>query len=377
MMLAWLPTERLIADDVVGVKPGDLNTYQHTFYGYQCFEWICEYTTVANADEAHVVAAEFVANAWICEITDKPTDKRNSNSNSNNSSKSSSGPSINKNSLYYLGESGYKVLRNENNNSVLYNPPASSDPKQLEANRVPFMTTNTEEANTSSHHFFNANESDTEPLVLTNSNKYSFGIPPKVQQPSPTTANQYNGGSSAQQQQHSAFRTTGTTRSSLSNDNVLGVNSQPGDSNWMRMNQILEDPLSRMYFRDFLKTNYCEENINFWVDFRTLRRKNHVQAEMKELLMDIYTIYQTYLERNARSEVNIDHSLRSEIIQFMSSNYTAIPPMVSVREPADVVIDLSIQLYDRVNDQVCRILAEDLVPRFSRTPKYRELFPLS
>lgn len=369
MMLAWLPTERLIADDVVGVKPGDLNTYQHTFYGYQCFEWICEYTTVANADEAHVVAAEFVANEWICEIADKPNDKRNSNSNhssnsSSSSSKSSSSFSITKNSLYYLGDSGYKVLRNENNN-VLYNPPASSDPKQLQANRSRYNTTTTTNTDMS---FVDVNESDTEPLVLTSSNKYSFGISQQQQQQPPSTTTTH---------QQTAFRTADTTRSPLSVDNVLGVKNQPSDSNWVRLSQILEDPLSRMYFRDFLKTNYCEENVNFWVDFRTLRRKCQAQAETKELLTSIYTIYQSYLERNATSELNINHSLRNEIIQFVSSNYSIRMTTVSVREPADVVIDMTIQLYDRVNDQICRILAEDLVPRFSRTPKYRELFPSS
>lgn len=368
MMLAWLPTERLIADDVVGVKPGDLNTYQHTFYGYQCFEWICEYTTVANADEAHMIAAEFVANEWICEITDKPNDKRNSNSNhssNSSSSKSSSSFSITKNSLYYLGDSGYKVLRNENNN-VVYNPPASSDPKQMQANRSRYTATTT--TTNTDMTFVDVNESDTEPLVLTSSNKYSFGIPSNVQQQSSTTT---------PSQQQTAFRATDATRSPLSVDNVLGVKSQPGDSNWVRLSQILEDPLSRMYFRDYLKTNYCEENINFWVDFRTLRRKCHAQAETKELSMDIYTIYQSYLGPYAKSELNINHSLRSEIIQFVSSNYSITMATVSVRDPADAIIEMTIQLYDRVNDQICRILAEDLVPRFSRTPKYRELFPSS
>ena len=360
MMLTWLPTERLVADDVVGVKPGDLNTYQHTFYGYQCYEWIYEYTTVATAEEAHMVTAEFVSNDWICEITDKPTDKRNSNSNSSSSiSSKSTSSSITKNSLYYLGDSGYKILRGESN--VLYNPPATSDPKQMQANGLRY---NTEEANTNSNHFIDLNESDTEPLVLTSSNKYSFGIPP----PS-TTANQYNSRSTQQQP-------TFTTRTPISADNVLGVKSQPGDSNWMRLSQILEDPLSRMYFRDYLKTNYCQENINFWVDFRTLRRKCHAQADVKALFMDIYTIYQTYLGPDAGSELNINHNLRNEINQFISLNYS-VQTALTAREPADGVIETAIQLYDRVNDQVCRILAEDLVPRFTQTPKYRELFPSS
>lgn len=103
-MMNWLPTEKLLADDVGGVKEKNLIEYQHTFYGYQCVEWISEYTTATTREEAEMIAAEFVLFGWIQQIRDK-ADRSNKLMHDDDVIFKSA-----KSTLYYVTERGKKVL---------------------------------------------------------------------------------------------------------------------------------------------------------------------------------------------------------------------------------------------------------------------------
>lgn len=175
-------------------------------------------------------------------------------------------------------------------------------------------------------------------------------------------------------------------------------------SHWYKLRQILEDPLLRMYFRDFLKSQYCEENVNIWVDFYTLRKKcNKGGLSSRELLRDGYSIYDTYLAPDAPSEVNINHGLKQEIIAFIASNFTVHHPpgnntdhqstltgggvpfganafqpagqqmTVIVNGHATQCLRSLLKLYERVNEHICRTMAQDAIPRFIKTEKYHKL----
>lgn len=114
-----------------------------------------------------------------------------------------------------------------------------------------------------------------------------------------------------------------------------------------RLQSILKDPLIRMYFRQFLKSNFCEENINFWVDYTALVKKMkgdsssvHKKLENNEieqmsptltesLLTHCCVLYNTYFcPQNAPSELNIDHGLRNDIITYMKATFT---PLTSIK----------------------------------------------
>lgn len=107
-----------------------------------------------------------------------------------------------------------------------------------------------------------------------------------------------------------------------------------------KLQSILKDPLIRMYFRQFLKSNFCEENINFWVDYTALVKKmggsldannrkpklDKVQsmstALTESLLTHCCVLYNTYFcPYNAPSELNIDHGLRNDIITYMQATF--------------------------------------------------------
>lgn len=243
------------------------------------------------------------------------------------------------------------------------------------------------------------------------------------------------------------------------------------NSQHARLESILEDPLIRMYFRHFLKSCFCEENINFWVDYTALIKKLGYVSEDKDtikpeeilslppkfcnsLLVHCCSIYNNYFcPENAPSELNIDHGLRYDIVQYMQATFTSTiyssdednaNPKAVVADASNVPFgsisvsshgilsstamssfrrrkrrnnkirldgagagigssDLSgtsgaslddslllsirdgvqdspqtclykiLNLYDQANSHICRIMAQDSVPRFMKTQRYKEL----
>lgn len=164
------------------------------------------------------------------------------------------------------------------------------------------------------------------------------------------------------------------------------------DSNYTKLGQILEDPHLRQLFREHLKANFCEENICFWMDYHTMRRsiKGSISSrsvdQQKELLIEAYQIYSTYVAPGSSREVNIDHILRQEMDQFISSISTVVTsPFVNApfqnSDTSTVILTTSnpanslrmlIRMLDKVDDHVYRLMAQDSVPKFIRTEKDKE-----
>jgi hypothetical protein len=51
------------------------------------------------------------------------------------------------------------------------------------------------------------------------------------------------------------------------------VDINPKDSHRARLTQILEEPALRSLFREFLRANFCEENLSFWLDVQDFKRR--------------------------------------------------------------------------------------------------------
>ena len=45
------------------------------------------------------------------------------------------------------------------------------------------------------------------------------------------------------------------------------------DSHAARLKQVLEEPALRSLFREFLRSNFCEENLSFWLDVQDFKRR--------------------------------------------------------------------------------------------------------
>lgn len=54
---------------------------------------------------------------------------------------------------------------------------------------------------------------------------------------------------------------------------VDGNDEKAKDSHTARLKQILEEPALRSLFREFLRANFCEENLSFWLDVQDFKRR--------------------------------------------------------------------------------------------------------
>jgi hypothetical protein len=132
-------------------------------------------------------------------------------------------------------------------------------------------------------------------------------------------------------------------------------------SNTDRLKSILEEPALRHLFREFLRGNFCEENLSFWLDVQDFKRRFHTtssananngasrssdagnggpsgsggaklnpngtlqtpgQAAMEKhhqsLVGMTFVIYNTYLAQGSACELNIDHALRNELFAYLN-----------------------------------------------------------
>ncbi|ORX56269.1 hypothetical protein DM01DRAFT_1406597 [Hesseltinella vesiculosa] len=162
------------------------------------------------------------------------------------------------------------------------------------------------------------------------------------------------------------------------------------ETNASKLKQILDDAQMRSYFKDFLRQNFCEENLDFWIDYNTLRRKLRNQSpalpsqNQKDMLEDAYDIWATYLKPGASSELNVEHSLRQEMARVVSSMVTVVPTYLPAQQTTKNTLVISshsvsqslrmlLKWLDQVNDYICRLMATDSVPKFVRTPRYKKL----
>jgi hypothetical protein len=174
------------------------------------------------------------------------------------------------------------------------------------------------------------------------------------------------------------------------------------ESNTERLRYILEEPALRSLFREFLKGNFSEENLSFWLDVQDFKRKFGVtssamavpsssrpgqkntpgQAAMERhhesLINTAFVIYNTYLAPSSHCELNIDHGLRNELAKYLEEVVTNLtgkafqgrvePEQANAFNATQ--LQTMIRLYERIQTHVFRLMATDSVPKFIKTPKF-------
>ncbi|KAI8646325.1 hypothetical protein BD408DRAFT_410562 [Parasitella parasitica] len=466
-MMASLPRDALLIDDISGIEKRSLPIFQYTFVGLHCVEWLTERLTVTSIEEAESVAAEFVLFGWVAQVLDK-SDK------AHNAKDDSMAFRTARNAIYYVTERGCLVTGwksplaeeaaqagNQSSSSGLsldsdvssvkppihrgmpkQTPPPSAIAKYgyydpMEDNSAVAATTEMV------RHDSATGLVEQKASMGQNNNSVETVVDPQSEQ-------------QKQQNRHSFHRppSMSITDSSMShNSNASSTSAyiNKDNSQWTRLTQILETPLMRMYFRDFLRSNYSEENINFWVDHsKLLQNLKQSKKTVLEQLSECYSIYELYLGQNATADVNIDHTLHQEIIKYVtavffvtnsttpvtaaaaaaaaggggataantatataqptpkypyfiagptnhqtlatnqpikaskaSSRLLLMPPeagktnkqrIITIRgiPPERCLIKL-LKMFGRVNDHVCAMMAEDSVPKFIKTEKYKKL----
>jgi len=261
-------------------------------------------------------------------------------------------------------------------------------------------------------------------------------------------------------------------------------NKEGQHSSTTRLRAILEDIRLRALFREYLRNNYCEENLGFWLDVQDFRRRffttssamggsgpsssssanntggptqptpaeksrkpllrgltagfglsstqsgaasNAMESHQNDLNIAAVNIYRLYLAPQSPSELNIDHNLRADVVNFISkcADEASIPlstlqaprhilpgmsasslsqnpaqhnpaiPNGTTGSPSSSSPDLNsgaessmqmdrtmvlplratqvqtlLRYYERIQDHIFRLLATDQVPKFIRTPEF-------
>lgn len=189
--------------------------------------------------------------------------------------------------------------------------------------------------------------------------------------------------------------------------------SKEAQSSTNRLRAILEESMLRGMFREYLRSNYCDENLGFWLDVSEFRRRfsttssasgggaggakskptsagatSAMEVHQQHLVAAAMQIYHTYLAPMSPNELNIDHNLRGDVVNFIqkaqldnaASGDTPVQmkkltasadgaseggetvPTIALRATQ---VQTLLRHYERIQDHIFRLLATDQVPKVS------------
>ncbi|XP_043332311.1 regulator of G-protein signaling 10 isoform X3 [Cervus canadensis] len=125
------------------------------------------------------------------------------------------------------------------------------------------------------------------------------------------------------------------------------------------LENLLEDPEGVKRFREFLKKEFSEENVLFWLaceDFKKTQDKKQMQEKAKE-------IYMTFLSSKASSQVNVEGQSR------LNEKILEEPHPLMFQKLQDQIFNL--MKYDSYS----RFLKSDLFLKHKRTEEEDEESP--
>ncbi|KAM3915059.1 regulator of G-protein signaling 16-like [Leptodactylus fuscus] len=117
--------------------------------------------------------------------------------------------------------------------------------------------------------------------------------------------------------------------------------------------QLLSSKDGLSAFRTFLKTEFSEENLEFWVaceDYKKTPSVNKLPGKAQ-------CIFQEFLQTGAPREVNIDHQTREFTRQQVASACR--------------------NCFDAAQEQTRTLMEKDSYPRFLKSPLYQQLLTQS
>ncbi|KAK2835143.1 hypothetical protein Q5P01_015627 [Channa striata] len=112
---------------------------------------------------------------------------------------------------------------------------------------------------------------------------------------------------------------------------------------------LLTHKYGKAAFCIFLKSEFCEENIEFWTaceDFRNLRSHKEVTSKAN-------SIYEEFVKNDAPKEINLDFHTRNAIVQ-------------SLRDP-------SVTSFLAAQRKIYSLMENNSYPRFIHSDLYKEL----
>ncbi|XP_065698516.2 regulator of G-protein signaling 18 isoform X1 [Patagioenas fasciata] len=113
--------------------------------------------------------------------------------------------------------------------------------------------------------------------------------------------------------------------------------------------KLLSEKAGLDAFTKFLKTEFSEENIEFWIACEDYKKSKTAH----ELLPKAKTIYETFIQKDAPKEVNLDFQTKEVTSQ-------------NIEQPV-------ITTFDAAQNTVYRLMEQDSYPRFLRSDLYLNL----
>lgn len=349
------------------IGKGPMQTFNHCFSAVTALEWLCDFTSIVGRDEAAEMAAHFVRFGLISLLSDKRKGSDSAviftvrgNFNPPNGAVQAQGEfRCTAKAIYRITDDGRKVARWDQQSR------AARDSPDMSATNLP----PSERAST---------EHSTEGVDAT---ELAFG--PGAGNPTPSTI-----ATATDQKIHRRISMQERLKDGYSAPDKLNAK----ESNTDRLKFILDEPALRSLFREFLRGNYSEENLSFWLEVQDLRRKFTItstamsssratsratpgQAAMEKhhesLMQMVFVIYNTYLAPSSQCELNIDHGLRTELTAYLNEVMVESTGKTwqGRVEPEHVhafnatQLQTMIKLYERIQLHVFRLMATDSVPK--------------
>ncbi|SPO39399.1 probable Regulator of G-Protein Signaling Protein [Pseudozyma flocculosa] len=364
-----------VADIQEKVKGQGLKTFRHTFHALAAIDWLCDFTTVCGKDEAAEIAAHFVRVGLLTQIVDKsrreqePYDDRDVivRVDDGRGNVTEGHFRCHHKTIYGVTERGRLVAR--------WDQPAGTDANgSFRAN--------------GSHR---RRSSDTFESGLAERGDGDAGVhPAKAAEAKSKLADIPSSPNPSNPKDRTLSRKASTVDRSRGEANGHHVATVPAaaigqgiadtsayssrDSNTNRLKNILEEPALRLLFREFLRQNFCEENLSFWLDVQDFKRRFHttssamavrgpagpaengaashktgmgrklgrtltgalsgaagekdkdapmpgytaMERHQQDLVSMAFVIFNTYLAPASPSELNIEHNLRAELVVYMN-----------------------------------------------------------
>ncbi|CAG8497953.1 16215_t:CDS:1 [Acaulospora colombiana] len=145
-------------------------------------------------------------------------------------------------------------------------------------------------------------------------------------------------------------------------DTCRGRLSCNTESRRLRLMQIIEDENSRTRFRDYLVSQYCEENLDFYMDVCQYREffcstRIHANDDIREISSHAKYIWNFYLDSDTSSKpLNVPQDLANNCQQKIHSR------------------QYTIDIFDKLQQHCFDLMAQDSLPKFTRNSMIPESY---
>ncbi|KAL5636590.1 hypothetical protein ACGC1H_000518 [Rhizoctonia solani] len=374
---------------MIGKAP--LQTYKYCFPAISALEWLCDFTSIVGRDEAAEMAAHFVRFGYIQLVSDKRKTGDSAVIFTVRGSANTPGTAT-QGEFRCTGKAIYRITE-EGRRAARWDYPARSTGSGARGS-----------PNTSQTNLHSSERPSTEGS--------HEGIVSEIT---------YGPGAGPQGPETLATATEAKIQRRASvaekmRDGYQGQDRIRSESSAERLKRVLEEPALRALFREFLRGNFCEENLSFWLEVQDLKRRftttstaaaaahplhgaaspnsrpssaktptpgqQAMEKHHEALVQFTFLIYNTYLAPQSQCELNIDHALRNELYAYVDDIIVdngfqrTGPGNIGPKEAASfnaTQLQNLIKLYERIQLHVFRLMATDSLPKFVKTPRFKDL----